>query len=87
MGDGGAEAARQTWFVREWTDHSYAGLFAKDFNRRSLLNAREGRSDGMCAIQNERDYPDFLSPKGFDGQQRMIDSPQPRSPNDDDRKA
>ena len=87
MGDGWAEAAWQAWFVREWADHSDAGLFAKDLNRRSLLNAREGRSDGMCAIQNERDHPDLLSPKGFDCQQCMIDPSQPGSPNDYDRKA
>ncbi|MDI3462016.1 MAG: hypothetical protein OJF50_000837 [Nitrospira sp.] len=58
----------QAWFVGEWADHRYSGLFAKDLNRRSLLNATEGRSDVMCAIQNESDHPDLLPPKGFDGQ-------------------
>lgn len=87
MEDRGTEAVRQTWFVREWAEHCYAGLFAKDLHRRSLLKAREGRSDGLRAIQNKRDDPDLLSPKGFDGQQSMIDSSQPGSPNDYDWKA
>jgi len=87
MGDGGPESGRQAWFVGEWADHSYAGLFAKDLNRRSLLNAREGRSDGIGAIQGERDHPDLLPSKGFDGQQGMIDSAQSGSSNHDNRKA
>lgn len=41
----------------------------------------------MCAIQNESDHPDFLSSKGFDGQQGMIDSAQSGSSNDDNGKA
>ena len=87
MRDSGTESARQTWFVRERADHRYAGLFAKDLKRRSFLNACEGRSNRMCAIQNESDYPDFLSPKGLDGQQGMIDSAQSSSSNDDNRKS
>ena len=87
MGDCGSEAALQAWFIREWAEHRHAGLFAKDLNCRSLLNAREGRPDGMCAIQDERDHPNLLSSKGFDGQQGMIDSAQSRSSNDDNRKS
>jgi hypothetical protein len=41
----------------------------------------------MCAIQHECDHPNLLSPKGFDGQQGMIDSAQSGSSNDDNRKA
>lgn len=85
MGDSGAETAWQTWLVREWADHRYPRLFAKDLKRRSLLNTREGRSDGMSAIQDKSDHTDFLSPKGFDRQQGMIDSAQSGSSDDDNR--
>lgn len=73
MLDGRSEPSRQAWFIGEGAEYRYVGLFAENINGRSLLNARQGRSDGMRPIQDEGDNMDVFSAKGLDCQQGMID--------------
>ena len=87
MLDGRSEPSRHAWFIGEGAEYRYVGLFSENFNGRSLLNTCQGRSDGMRPIQDEGNDVNVFSAKGFDCQQGMIDSSQPRSPNDYDRKA